>query len=100
MPPLLSSLLQGEELHLQYYFIAFEAFTQYNYPTYSTCYVSRGFMERVRYRVRLTKFREQVNLHKLMEEQYEKILKDHENSILKTFHAPELSEEEMEQEGM
>ena len=49
-------------------------------------------MERLRYQVRLEKFREQQSYHKLLERQYDKILKDCADSVLKTFHTPELQE--------
>lgn len=59
-------------------------------------------MERIRYRIRLARFREQESLHQLMEEQYQKILQDRENAILKTFHvsASDLSAPYMDQEGI
>ena len=57
-------------------------------------------MERVKYRIRVARFREQESLHKLMEEQYQKILEDRESSILKTFHTPEIAEQYTVQEGI
>lgn len=58
-------------------------------------------MARVRFRVKLANYREQASQQELMEKQYQKILQDQANSILKTFHVSvtDLSKEEEKQEG-
>ena len=56
-------------------------------------------MARVRFRVKLANYREQASQQELMEKQYQKILQDRADSILKTFHISDLSEEEQKQEG-
>ena len=56
-------------------------------------------MARVRFRVKLANYREQASQQELMEKQYQKILQDRADSILKTFHVSDLSEEEQKQEG-
>ena len=56
-------------------------------------------MARVRFRIKLANYREQASQQELMEKQYQKILQDRADSILKTFHVSDLSEEEQKQEG-
>jgi hypothetical protein len=56
-------------------------------------------MARVRFRVKLANYREQASQEELMEKQYQKILQDRADSILKTFHVSDLTEEEQKQEG-
>ena len=56
-------------------------------------------MARIRFRVKLANYREQANQQELMERQYQKILQDCADSILKTFHVSDPSEEEEKQEG-
>lgn len=56
-------------------------------------------MARVRFRVKLANYREQASQQELMEKQYQKILQDRADSILKTFYISDLSEEEQKQEG-
>lgn len=61
--------------------------------------ILRGYMARDRFRIKLANYREQASQQELMEKQYQKILQDCADSILKTFHVSELSEEEQKQEG-
>ena len=57
-------------------------------------------MARVRFRVKLANYREQESQQELMGRQYQKILEDVANSLLKTFQASDLSEVERNQEGI
>lgn len=56
-------------------------------------------MARVRFHIKLANYREQASLQELMEKQYQKILQDRADSILKTFHTSDLSEVEHKKEG-
>ena len=56
-------------------------------------------MARVRFHVKLANYREQASHQELMEMQYQKILQDCADSILKTFHISDLSEEKQKHEG-
>ena len=63
----------------------------------SMIFLFRGYMARVRFRIKLEHYREQASQQELMEKQYQKILQDRADSILKTFYVSDLSKEQKEE---